>query len=282
MRIRRQDLSVLALYCLGYSRIRNLILRRKGKAVARFVTFHDVPSESLRCFETNLLFLKQKTNVVSLDDYFSGRLSPDRINVVITFDDGYKSWVSDVLPVLQKMELPATFFVSSGFVGLSRQDEAEFIRSKLFVYRSPRKITGSLSCEDVRRIAEAGFTVGGHTLNHVNLSKLRDRVELTYEIVEDKMRLERIIGRRVDYFSYPSGAYQNSEMNLTEVLRESGYVGAVTVLSGFNRVGSNSYLLHRELTDASMPGAVFRARVHGNYDAVQFLKERFRPGFWCR
>lgn len=273
MIIRRQDLSVLLFHYLGYSRMRNMVLRLQRKPVARFVMFHDVPPEALGRFKANLQFLKQRTNVVSLDDFFSGKLSSEKINVLITFDDGYKSWVSDALPLLQKLELPATFFVLSGFIGLSKEDEAEFIRSKLFRKHPSRAITGCLSYEDVRRIADEGFTVGGHTLNHCNLAELRDSVQLRYEIAEDKVRLERIIGRKIECFSYPFGAYHNPKINLTEVLREFGYKGAVTTLSGFNSVGSNSYLLHREITDASMPLQVFRARVCGNYDAVRFIKQ---------
>jgi peptidoglycan/xylan/chitin deacetylase (PgdA/CDA1 family) len=273
MLIRRQDLSVSLFYYLGYSKIVDLLLRLQRKAVARFVTFHDLLPETLGCFEANLHFLKRSTNVVSLDDFFLGTLSSQKINTVITFDDGYKSWVSDAVPILQKLELPATFFVSSGFVGLSKKEEAEFIRSNLFTKLGPRGITGSLSYEDVRRITEEGFTVGGHTLDHCDLADLRDRVQVGYEIGEDKLRLERITGRKVEYFSYPSGAYQNPAIDLIEVLREAGYKGAVTTQSGFNRVGSRPYLLCRELTRASMPGPVFRARVHGNYDAVQFLKQ---------
>lgn len=274
MLIRRQDLSVLLFCCLGYSRIRNLVLRLQRKPVARFVTFHDVLPEALGCFEANLHFLKRSTNVVSLDDFFSGRLASEKINTVITFDDGYKSWVSDAVPVLKELGLPAMFFVSSGFVGLSKEDEAEFIRSKLLLKPTPhRRITGGLNFEDVRRIVEEGFTVGGHTLNHCNLAELRDSVQLRYEIAEDKMRLERLTGTKIEYFSYPFGAYQNPVINVTEVLRESGYRGAVTTISGFNSITSNPYLLHREITYASMHKWVFTARAHGNYDAVRFLKQ---------
>jgi peptidoglycan/xylan/chitin deacetylase (PgdA/CDA1 family) len=260
-------------YYLGYSRVRNVLLRLQHKAVARFVTFHDLLPQTLRTFEANLLFLKRSTNVVSLDDFFSRRLSSKELNVVITFDDGYKSWISDAIPILQKLELPATFFVSSGFVGLSKEAEAEFMQPRLFTKLGPRKITGGLSQEEVRGIVEAGFTVGGHTLSHCNLVELRDRARLRDEINEDKVRLERITGRKVDYFAFPSGAYSNPEIDLVKVLMESGYRGAVTTVSGFNGVGSNPYLLHRELTRASMPGPVFRARAYGNYDAVHFLKQ---------
>jgi peptidoglycan/xylan/chitin deacetylase (PgdA/CDA1 family) len=273
MLIRRQDFSVLLFYFSGYSMVRNLILRLQRKPVARFVAFHDIQPETLGYFKTNLKFLKRSTNVVSLDDFFSGRLSFKKINTVITFDDGYKSWVSEAVPILKELGLPATFFISSGFVGLSKEDEAEFIRTKLFLTMAPRKITGCLSREDVIKIVNNGFTIGGHTLNHCNLAKLRDNIQLKYEISEDKVKLERITGRKVDYFSYPVGAYSNPEINIANVLRESGYRGAVTAVSGFNSLESNPYLLHRELTDASMPERVFRARVYGNYDAVQFLKQ---------
>jgi peptidoglycan/xylan/chitin deacetylase (PgdA/CDA1 family) len=238
------------------------------------VTFHDLPPDAVGRFEANLRFLKHRTNVVSLDDYFSGRLSTDKINVVITFDDGYKSWITTAVPILRKLELPATFFVSSGFVGLSKENEAEFIRSKLLLKLGSRGIMGSLNFEDVRMIAQEGFTVGGHTLNHCNLTEILDDAQLRYEITEDKIRLERITGTKIKYFAYPSGAYHNPEINLTDVLRESGYRGAVTTVSGFNIAGLNPYLLHRELTGASMPEPVFRARVYGNYDAVRFLKQQ--------
>ena len=276
MLIRRQDFLVLLLYFLGYSRIRNWVLRLGHKPVVVVVYFHDLPPETIECFRADLHFLKRSTNVVSLDDYFSGRLSSEKINVVITFDDGYKSWVTDAVPILKEMGLPATFFISSGFVGLSKEDQSEFMRSKLFLELPPASISGGLNVEDVRKFVEEGFTVGGHTVNHCNLAELQDSVRLRYEIAEDKMRLEKIIGKQIDYFAYPFGAYQNPKLNLAEVLKESGYRGAVTTVSGFNTVSTRPYLLHREITYALMPTLVFRARAYGNYHAVRFLKQQLR------
>jgi peptidoglycan/xylan/chitin deacetylase (PgdA/CDA1 family) len=273
MLICRQDISVLLFYYLGYSRIRNLVFRLQHKPVARFVTFHGIPSEAIGCFRANMQFLKRSTNVVSLDDFFSGRLSLKKVNIVITFDDGYKSWINNALPVLKELCLPATFFISSGFVGLAKEDEVEFMRSKLSLKASLMRITDGLLEEDVRKIVENGFTVGGHTLNHINLSELRDSAQLRYELVKDKERLERITGSTIDYFAYPFGAYINPKIDLSEILKQAGYKGAVTTVSGFNSVRLSPYLLHRELAGASMPGPVFRARVYGNYDAVKFLKE---------
>ena len=270
--IRRQDLCVLLLYYMGYSRYRNLILRVQRKPVTRFLAFHDILPEAFCNFRTNMYFLKKSTNVVSLRDFLLGRLSSEKINVVITFDDGYKSWISFAIPVLKELGLSATFFVSSGFVGLSQEDEARFLGSKLFVSLGPRRITGGLSSGDVGRIVEEGFIIGGHTVNHCNLGKLRDSSQLRYEISEDKIRLEKLTGVKMEYFAYPSGAYYNPDIDLVEVLKESGYRGAVTAEPGFNRAGTGPYMLRRELTAASMPMRVFRARVYGNYDGVLFMK----------
>jgi len=153
---------------------------------------------------------------------------------------------------------------------------ADFLRSHLFVRLPPRPISGSLSVDDVKRIAGEGFTVGGHTVHHSLLSDLRDGPRLRGEIIEDKESLEKMTGRRIEYFAYPSGEHNNPDIDLPALLKEAGYKGAVTTAPGFNDASSNPFRLHRELTDAGMPGSVFRARVRGNGDGVRFLKARFR------
>ena len=274
MPIRRQDIAILIFYYVGYSRIRNLILRLKKIPVTRFVTFHDVPTDALNCFETNLKFLKKHTNVVSFNDFMSGRLSLAKTNVVITFDDGFKSWITQAVPILRNLALPATFFISSGFIGLSKDDESAFIQSKLLLEHSHhQRGTGGLTHNDVKEIAKLGFTIGGHTLNHCNLSSIQDIAQLKNEIIEDKLRLEKITGVKINYFSYPLGAYQNQNINITEVLKASGYRAAVITASGNNNPLTDPYHLYRELTGAGMSPAVFKARVSGNYDAVRSLKK---------
>jgi peptidoglycan/xylan/chitin deacetylase (PgdA/CDA1 family) len=229
--------------------------------------------ESREVFKRNLYFLKKNMNVISLDDFFFYRLSSEKINVAITFDDGVKSWINIAVPILKELELPATFFVSSGFIGLTKQNEREYIRSNLLLDQTKNSRTsGCLNFNDIKMIVNEGFTIGGHTVNHRNLTKVNEENVLRYEICEDKSRLEQIVGFKISYFSYPFGAYYNSEINISEVLKECGYKGAVTTASGFNRIGSDPYRLHRELTNASMHRLVFRARIYGNSDLVTFLK----------
>ena len=255
--IRRQDFGVLFFYYIGFSKIRNLILRLRRKPVARFLAFHDILPEAFSQFRENVRYLKRHADVISIDDYFLGNMPSDRLNVVITFDDGYKSWLTHAVPVLKEFGLPAVFFITSGFIGLRPEEETEFIRSNLCHAQDNPRISGGLTIAEVKKIADEGFVVGGHTQNHLNLGKLEDGAQLRYEIAEDKRRLEEITGRNIEYFAYPSGVASNSTTDLTALLVETGYKGAVTTASGYNSKKSNPFLLHRELTGAMMPGGVF-------------------------
>jgi len=196
---------------------------------------------------------------------------PKKINTVITFDDGYKSWVTSAVPILRKLKLPATFFISSDFVGKPVEHERQFGKSRLGVGLRTSEMTGCLEREDVRRIAEYGFTVGGHTKSHSRLSDLQSEARVREEIVMDKKSLEQITAHEVKYFAYPYGAIDNSKVNLAKILREAGYRGAVTTISDFNTSSTDPYKLHRELTRASMSSWVFRAKVYGNTDALRHL-----------
>lgn len=274
--IRRQDRSVLLLHHLGYSFVRNAFYRLKRAPITRIVVFHDILPEARANFRANLDFLKQSTHVISLDDFFAGRLSLKKINVAITFDDGYKSWTTEATPVLIELGLPATFFISSGFVGLAPDQEAAFIRERLFLTLGVRKISGGLALDDLKTIAREGFAIGGHTRHHADLSRFEESVSLEREIAEDKQWLEHVVGTAPAYFAYPFGASEAPGVDLSGILKRLGYKAAVTTESGINSGTTNPYRLYREQTSAKMSNAVFKARVLGSYDGVRFIRRALR------
>jgi peptidoglycan/xylan/chitin deacetylase (PgdA/CDA1 family) len=64
-------------------------------------------------FERHLLFYKKHFNIISLEDYFEDRnLDRHRLNIAITFDDGYRNNFTLARPLLERHEVPATFFVT--------------------------------------------------------------------------------------------------------------------------------------------------------------------------
>ena len=74
--------------------------------------FHSVGTwTSKQTFEQEILFAKKNYNIISLRD-----LSPDKWQgtcVAITFDDGDISIKENVVPFLEKNQIPAIFFINS-------------------------------------------------------------------------------------------------------------------------------------------------------------------------
>ncbi|HLP55694.1 MAG TPA: polysaccharide deacetylase family protein [Fluviicola sp.] len=63
-------------------------------------------------FRTLVSEMQRHFHIISLDDFLFNRLSTEKLNVLITFDDGYRNNLTPALPVLEELQLPATIFVT--------------------------------------------------------------------------------------------------------------------------------------------------------------------------
>ena len=69
-------------------------------------------------FRRHMEFLKQQFPIVRFEEDWSDLKKPA---VAITFDDGYADNILEALPILEEMEVPATFFVSTGRLGTEQE-----------------------------------------------------------------------------------------------------------------------------------------------------------------
>ena len=111
----------------------NAFLRRHSSPSWRILTYHRIttPADQKfplqpgmyvqpQTFAAQMKYLKSNANVISLEDLLrhllSGAPLPDRA-VVITFDDGWLDNYTSAFPVLRELQLPATIFLATEFIG---------------------------------------------------------------------------------------------------------------------------------------------------------------------
>jgi peptidoglycan/xylan/chitin deacetylase (PgdA/CDA1 family) len=119
-----------------------------------------------------------------------------------------------------------------------------------------RVMTGDEVCQLAHR---PGHSIGAHTVHHLALTTQTLETKRC-EVIADKATLEQTIGKPVPLFSYPYGDY---DAELVEVVREAGFLAAVTVEAGLVAAGSDRFLLPRyEVT------ARARGRFKDSIDAI--------------
>lgn len=128
--------------------------------------------------------------------------STDGRTFAVTFDDGYRSVLLAALPVLERLDVPATLFPNIVYLDAAELNVGPALRRWL---DSPfRAELESLTWDEVRLLAEKGWEIGSHTVTHPYLTRVPDD-QLERELVDSKRRLEDELGRPCETLAYPSG-----------------------------------------------------------------------------
>ena len=121
----------------------------------------------------------------------AGGLPPK--SVLITFDDGYRSTLTDALPQLLEFGFPAVVFVPTAFVGGRNTFDAGI---------EPEE--DICSWEELAELQRNGVAVQAHGVTHAALSSLGEDA-VRDELTGSKIQLEERLGSPVQVFAYPYG-----------------------------------------------------------------------------
>ncbi|MBZ5567592.1 MAG: polysaccharide deacetylase family protein [Acidobacteriia bacterium] len=101
--------------------------------------------------------------------------------------------------------------------------------------------TALLSWEEIEALAGTGLSFESHTVDHVLLGRVEDGVARD-QLLRSKRMIEAHTKRPCRYLAYPNGSYN---ARTVEIVRECGYMAAVTVNEGTNRTGADPMTLQR-------------------------------------
>lgn len=219
---------------LDHKYLKNVWKGIRSITLPRFkvIAYHSVSANSRDPYEVNidefsaqLKFLAENNyRVISLrralESLKDGRIGEK--NIVITFDDGFKSLHQHAFPLLRDLGFPATVFLPVKYVG----------GIDVFSYSEPRPTMPILGWREIEKSCELGIEYGSHSMTHPNLFEKNSR-QLEYELGESRTILARKLGLSFFPFSYPFGLF---DQTIKERVKQAGYHCALC----FGNVLSNS------------------------------------------
>jgi len=230
---------------LGWIIYRSGLYRLLVRDRAFIVLFHRIDNElrdnpiscGVEAFEAYCRFLGRYFEVVSLSELLDRLAEGEAVGgkVVITFDDGYKDNYDVAAPILRRHELPACFFIATGFIGTDRVgwwDAEEGVESRW------------MDWDDVRALDRMGFEIAAHTRNHVDLGKVTGE-PARREIAGSVERLESELGHPINLFSFPYGLKRHITESNREIVREIGLRCCCAAYGGDVRSNSDPFDLKR-------------------------------------
>ena len=186
-------------------------------------------STDTKDFEKHLSYLK-KNNYNSI--FFDEISNTNKKKIIMTFDDGYKDLISNCLPLLKKYNFKAICFLVSDKIGKINDwdEDNNNIKTKKIMDKS-----------DIHIWIKNGMKIGSHSKNHKKLTKI-DHDELSNEIANSKIDLEKLIGEEIVSFCYPYGKFNLDVIN--EVKKNYSYA-LTTLRSRYDPNKHDKYLIPR-------------------------------------
>ena len=161
--------------------------------------------------------------------------------VLVSFDDASGGQYTNALPILQRLGIPATFFIMT--VVLDRPNW--------------------LSRDDVRALDAAGMTIASHTWDHHPVTRYGEKDWAT-QLVKPRQQLEQIVGHEVDLFAYPYGLWNQAALPHVQA---AGYRAAFQLTEQPQDARQPLLTVRRVLTLPTWDVPTLLARISRNHPA---------------
>ncbi len=180
-------------------------------------------------FDRQMALLRRYCRVVSIEDVVGWAEVPRSAEplVCITFDDGYLDNYDHAAPILERHQLPAAFFVSTGIVASDNRFPHDVRRNN-----PPLPV---MQWDQMRSMRERGFTLGSHSVQHIDCAgEPEERVRAELAQSRDDLVRELGLPPAAAIFAYPYGGRQHMTPARLELVRQAGYRACLSAYGGAN------------------------------------------------
>ncbi len=190
--------------------------------------------------ESQLKYLSENGfNSITLDELYKAlneKTSLPEHPIILTFDDGYRSFYDNAFPLLKRYNTKAVEFVITQVSGASAY----------------------LTWDQILEIDKSALIQwGAHTRHHPNLPDLSQEAIIN-EIQGSKNDLEQHLKKPITWFAYPYGSYNDF---VIQKVKNSGFVGAASTIYGAAQSKDKIYLTPRIMIDGRFNISDFAARI---------------------
>jgi peptidoglycan/xylan/chitin deacetylase (PgdA/CDA1 family) len=215
------------------------------------LTYHSIKDNQRDNF-TKQMDMATNTGIIEPADIKTS-LHDGRSHIAITFDDGYQNILRNALPALKERDMPATVFVTTGYLG----ERPGWITDRTH----PNYDELIISKEQLMSLVNGNIAIGSHTVSHPDLSQV-DKQQLSRELTESKRYLDSLLSQNTILCSLP---YGEMDIGMSNEFIKAGYERVYLNVPTYPASETRRYFLGR--TDASPHDWLleFRLKLRGAY-----------------
>jgi len=247
-----------------HSGLKYLYLKnKKNKKKCPVLLYHSLVPQlndvSQSLFEEHIRYLSSNHTIMTLKEALQRIATKDLAGneLVISFDDGYEDNFTKALPILDRYNVVATFFITTGFID-------QWYRGKKMMNK-----------KQIRELSVRGMEIGSHTVSHPNLTTI-SKDQLKKELEQSKSELEYIIGEEVTSFSYPYGHYNKT---VIDMCKKIGYKTGCTIFHDLYLELENKYEIPRLTVNSYDLVKDMQSKINGDHQWITPLYKLYYPHY---
>jgi len=177
----------------------------------RILMLHNIEKKNFKLLENNLKALKKNYNFINPNVLKKSHDLKGKNNLLITFDDGFKSNYFFAKTVLKKLKIKGVFFIVTDLINSNNYKKKKLIIKNIFpkINFSINPEYNAMSWNDVRKLEKMGHIIGSHTKSHIRLSDIKSLASLREQIVSPINTFKKNKLRKPIFFAYSFGNFHS-------------------------------------------------------------------------